>query len=114
MGFGRNPHVAKAQAAEQKAQDARDDAARISAHRDAAHQWDRAAEREKPGKQRDAYEREAARNRRLADGEPEPGEEAEPFAGGAHGLLPVAEGPLTVEDAAPSARKLAVDARQLN
>jgi hypothetical protein len=66
MGFGRNPHVAKARAAEQKAVDARDDAARVMAHRDAAHQWDRAAERERPGKQREEYEREAARNRALA------------------------------------------------
>lgn len=111
MGFGRNPYVAKAQAAEQKAADARDDAARISAHRDAAHQWDRAAEREKPGKQRDAYEREAAKNRNLADGEPEPSEDAQPFQ---HGLLPVDDGPLTLEEPAPLARKRSVDVRQLN
>ncbi len=70
MSFGRNPHIAKARAAEQKAADARDDAARAMAYRDAAHQWDRAAEREKPGKQRDECEREAARNRALAEGEP--------------------------------------------
>jgi hypothetical protein len=69
MGFGRNPHVAKAKAAEQKADDARDEAARITAYRDAAHQWDRAAERERPGKQREEYEREAIRNRSLADGD---------------------------------------------
>jgi hypothetical protein len=46
MGFGKNPHVAKAQAAEQKAQVATDEAARTLAWRDAARQWDRAAERE--------------------------------------------------------------------
>jgi hypothetical protein len=68
MGFGRNPYVSKAQAAEQKAIDAPDDATRIRAYRDAAHQWDRAAERESPGKHRTEYERNAARNRDLADG----------------------------------------------
>jgi hypothetical protein len=46
MGFGKNPHVAKAQAAEQKAQSATDEAARTLAWREAARQWDRAAERE--------------------------------------------------------------------
>ena len=70
MGFGRNPYVPKAQAAEQKALDAQDDEARSRAYRDAAHQWDRAAEREKPGKHRTEYEKNAARNRDLADGEP--------------------------------------------
>ncbi len=67
MSFGRNPYVAKAEAAEQKAADAPDDIARIRALRDAAHQWDRAAEREKPGKYRVAYEANATRNRELAD-----------------------------------------------
>ena len=82
MGFGRNPHVAKAEAAEQKAVDARDDAARVQAYRDAAHQWDRAAEREKPGKQRDAYEGNAVRNRALAEGdEPVDAEAGEAEAG---------------------------------
>lgn len=68
MGFGRNPHVAKAQAAEQKAADATDDGSRARAYRDAAHQWERAAEREQAGKQRDAYQESADRNRSLADG----------------------------------------------
>lgn len=70
MGFGRNPYVSKAESAEQKAADAPDDASRVRAHREAAHEWDRAAEREKPGKHRDQYERNAARNRAIADGEP--------------------------------------------
>jgi hypothetical protein len=39
------------------------------AHRDAAHQWDRAADREKPGKNKDAYLANAARHRALADGD---------------------------------------------
>jgi hypothetical protein len=68
MSFGKNPHVAKAEAAEQKSADALDDIARERAHREAAHQWDRAAEREKPGKQRAAYLASAERNRALADG----------------------------------------------
>jgi hypothetical protein len=52
MSFGKNPYVAKAQAAELKADEATDESSRVRAYRDAAHQWDRAAEREKPGKKR--------------------------------------------------------------
>ena len=69
MAFGRNPHVPKAQAAEQKARDTSDDALRVRSFRDAAHQWDRAAEREQPGKRRDEYARNAARARALAEGD---------------------------------------------
>lgn len=69
MSFGRNPYVSKAEAAEQKAKGAPDDIARIRALRDAAHQWDRAAEREKPGKMRTAYEANAVRIREQADAE---------------------------------------------
>lgn len=71
MSFGRNPYVSKAEAAEQKAADAADHIARIRALRDAAHQWDRAAEREKPGKNRTAYEANAVRIREQADAEAE-------------------------------------------
>jgi hypothetical protein len=67
MSFGKNPFVAKAQLAEQKAEAAGDRAAREMAYRDAAHQWDRAAAREKPGKFRDQYEENATRTRELAD-----------------------------------------------
>ena len=67
MGFGRNPHVLKAQAAEQKAQEAPDETARARAYREAAHEWDRAAEREKPGKQRAEYEAHATRTRAPAE-----------------------------------------------
>lgn len=77
MGFGKNPFVAKAQAAEQRAADAADEATRERALRDAAHQWDRAAEREKPGKQRSEYEANAERVRALADGGPQADGEAE-------------------------------------
>lgn len=69
MSFGRNPHVAKAEAAEQKARDAHDDDTRRRAYQEAAHLWDRAAEREKPGKKRDEYLRNAEENRGLANGE---------------------------------------------
>lgn len=72
MSFGRNPYVAKAEAAEQKAADARDDASRVRALREAAHEWDRAAEREKPGKRRDEHLARAAHNRALADEDDEP------------------------------------------
>ena len=66
MGFGRNPYVAKAQAAEQKAGDAPEGESRVRAFREAAHEWDRAAEREPPGKRRLEYEGNAARVRSLA------------------------------------------------
>ena len=81
MSFGRNPHLAKAQAAEQKAADASDASTRARAYRDAAHQWDRAAEREPPGKRRVEYEQNAERNRELA--ESDEGPEAEPSGVGA-------------------------------
>ncbi|GAB4198143.1 MAG: hypothetical protein OHK0013_06930 [Sandaracinaceae bacterium] len=74
MSFGRNPYVAKAETAEQKALDATDDATRVRAHRDAAREWERAAAREKPGKRRDAYLANAERNRAIADGEAVPEE----------------------------------------
>lgn len=63
MGFGRNPHVLKAQTAEQKAEEASDEPARVRAYLEAAHAWDRAAEREKPGKLRSEYEANAVRAR---------------------------------------------------
>ncbi len=75
MSFGRNPYVAKAESAEQKAADAGDRSARTLALRDAAHQWDRAAEREKPGKARDEYTRRAAHARALADTDAPPDED---------------------------------------
>ncbi len=67
MSFGKNPYVAKAQAAELLADRARDEIARTRAHREAAHEWERAADREKPGKRRDEYLANATRQRELAD-----------------------------------------------
>jgi hypothetical protein len=69
MSFGKNPYLAKAQAAELKATNAADPAAQARAYREAAHEWERAAGREPPGKRRSEYEANAARSRSLADGE---------------------------------------------
>ncbi|MFM2420483.1 MAG: hypothetical protein RL385_5206 [Pseudomonadota bacterium] len=68
MSFGTNPHLAKARAAQQKAEEAEDSHARAMAYREAAHQWERAAAREKPGKRRSEYEQLAEQNRALAEG----------------------------------------------
>lgn len=78
MAFGRNPHVTKAQAAELKAAEAPDALARAMAHREAAHQWERAADREKPGKYKLTYEGNAQRNRELAEAERGPSREGPP------------------------------------
>ena len=72
MSFGRNPHVAKAEQEEQKALDAKDRHAAELAWREAARQWDRAAEREKDGKRRDEYNAKAADARAKADADEEP------------------------------------------
>jgi hypothetical protein len=74
MSFGKNPYLAKAQAAELKAGDAPDPVAQARAYREAAHEWERAAGREPPGKRRTEYEQNALRNRELADGEAPPAE----------------------------------------
>lgn len=67
MGFGRNPHVAKAEAAEQKAADASDASAYEQAWREAGRQWDRAAERETDSKRKQTYADNAERARTTAD-----------------------------------------------
>jgi hypothetical protein len=67
MSFGRNPHVAKAQAAETKAREARDAAAHALAWREAARQWDRAASREAGDKLRREYSEKADAARANAD-----------------------------------------------
>jgi hypothetical protein len=67
MSFGRNPHVAKAQAAEHKAREARDAAAHAQAWREAARQWDRAASRETSDKLRREYTDKADAARANAD-----------------------------------------------
>lgn len=75
MSFGRNPHVAKAEAEEQKAQCAKDAAGTERAWREAARQWDRAAERETDAKRRDEYTAKAEAARANADGEPAPSDD---------------------------------------
>lgn len=67
MSFGRNPHVAKAEAEEQKARSAGDSAACELAWREAARQWDRATDRETDGKRRQEYTDRAAAARANAD-----------------------------------------------
>jgi hypothetical protein len=73
MSFGRNPHVAKAEAEEQKARSARDTAACELAWREAARQWDRATDRETDDKKRQQYAERAATARANAD---DPGSES--------------------------------------
>lgn len=67
MSFGRNPHVAKAEAEEQKALVARDDRAREQAWREAARQWDRAADRETDDSRKTMYTEKAEVARSNAD-----------------------------------------------
>jgi hypothetical protein len=67
MGFGRNPHVAKAEAAEAKAQEATDVASETRAYLEAAHLWDRAVAKEKDGKRRAEYEAKAEAVRERLD-----------------------------------------------
>jgi hypothetical protein len=82
MSFGRNPHVAKAEAAEQKALSARDATAAAHAWREAGRLWERAADRETDAKRRFGYTANAERARASAD-EPqvaEPADEGAPSA----------------------------------
>ena len=72
MSFGRNPHVAKAEAEEQKAIDAQDTHAAELAWREAARQWDRAAARETDSKRRAEHTAKAEAARLKADGGDEP------------------------------------------
>ena len=78
MSFGRNPHVAKAEAEEQKAVSAKDAAGVERAWREAARQWDRAAERETDAKRRNEYTGKAEAARANAD---HPGKPHDPDAG---------------------------------
>lgn len=73
MSFGRNPHVAKAEAEEQKARSATDSAACEMAWREAARQWDRATDRETDDKRRQDYTDRAEAARANADAPPSEG-----------------------------------------
>lgn len=74
MSFGKNPHVAKAELAEQKAREAGDAIARKQAWLDAAHRWERAAERETDAKRKHLYidKAEQARQQATAPLDPPP------------------------------------------
>lgn len=74
MSFGKNPHVAKAEAAELKARSAKDSLATEQAWREAARLWDRAAERETDEKRRQSYVDKAELARAQADEAPARGE----------------------------------------
>ena len=67
MGFGRNPHVAKAEAAELKATSAKDATALEHAWREAGRLWERAADREADAKRKQQYTANAERARATAD-----------------------------------------------
>jgi hypothetical protein len=69
MSFGRNPHVAKAEAAEQKALITTDEGSFERAWREAGHLWERAAEREGDAKRRTTYVENAERARAHRWGE---------------------------------------------
>lgn len=71
MGFGRNPHVARAEAAELKAHGAKDSLAGKQGWLEAARQWERAAEREADLKRKQLHvaRAEAARQRAEAGDE---------------------------------------------
>jgi hypothetical protein len=68
MSFGRNPHVAKAEAEELKALGARDVRTAERAWREAARHWDRAAARETDPKRRLALLAKVEAARAKADG----------------------------------------------
>ncbi len=68
MSFGKNPHVAKAESEQMKAEVARDDIARERAWREAARQWDRAADKEIDAKRKQLYTANAEAARAQADG----------------------------------------------
>ncbi|MGZ3417977.1 MAG: hypothetical protein ACXWUG_31320 [Polyangiales bacterium] len=84
MSFGRNPHVAKAEAEEQKAHAAKDEAARALAWREAARQWDRAADRETDDKKRRLFTERAETARQNAEA---PSSDDSPSAPGKSSLL---------------------------
>lgn len=72
MGFGRNPHVSKAVAAEEKAESAESEDDRAQAWRDAGRLWERAASRERDDKRRTQYTENAQRAHASADGDVQP------------------------------------------
>jgi len=82
MSFGKNPHVAKAETAEQKARDARDDIAREQAWLEAARRWEGAAERETDSKRRALYNERGEQARAQANPDSEDAGSDTPGGGG--------------------------------
>jgi len=80
MSFGRNQHVAKAEAAEQKASNAKDATAYELAWREAGRLWERAAERETDPKRKQQYAGNADRARASADRPQDAGDAGAPAA----------------------------------
>jgi hypothetical protein len=76
MSFGRNPHVAKAEASEQKAQIAKDERAGQQAWLEAARLWERAADRETDDKRRAQYGERADAARARAEASPPTAEDS--------------------------------------
>lgn len=66
MGFGQNPFIGKAEAAEEKALAATNVASEMRLYLEAAHLWERAAAKEKPGKRRTEFEAKAEAIREKA------------------------------------------------
>ena len=67
MSFGRNPHVAKAEAAEQRAVEAGNEPAWRTAWLEAGQLWERASERETDAKRRALYADKASAARAQLD-----------------------------------------------
>jgi hypothetical protein len=67
MSFGKNPHLAKAEAAELKAASAKDSTAYEHAWREAGRLWERAANREADPKRKAIYTEKAEQARATAD-----------------------------------------------
>ena len=67
MAIGTNPHVAKAEAAQLKASEARDAASEVRAWLEAAHLWERAAAREQQPKRKAQYEASAVEARARSE-----------------------------------------------
>jgi succinate dehydrogenase/fumarate reductase flavoprotein subunit len=87
MSFGRNPHVAKAEASEQKAQIARDERAGQQAWLEAARLWERAADRETDDKRRAQYGERAEAARARAETQPPATPDSPPPKGTPSSLL---------------------------
>jgi len=83
MSFGRNVHVAKAEAAELKASSAKDATAYEHAWREAGRLWERAADRETDARRKQQYAANAEQARANADQPQAPGQAGDAIAAAA-------------------------------